>query len=94
MLPKNGWKPIASAPRDGTIIMVLFNGWNRPTEPEAVGAAHWFCDDKGHNWGWKHPWCTGRVQHAKSWMTMAEFYAAAQSDEKPEPEPEPVEFDL
>lgn len=97
MIPKNGWKPMEDAPKDGTVIMVVHHLYNQCSQPKQVQAAHWFCNEKGTDWGWKRPWCSGWVAYADAWMTFEEFKAAQAAEAQPEfrlPDPAVPEFDL
>ncbi len=78
MIPKTGWKPMTSAPRDGTIIIVKFRSFNAKDGKQTVQPAQWLCDCDGVNWGWKKPWSMGTTAYADEWMTLAEFQERSQ----------------
>lgn len=90
MIPDKGWKPLASAPRDGTVFIVVFHEWGDQTKPKKVAHCQWGCNDVGDNWAWRAPHRVGTTQHADGWMTYQEFLAA-QGAAKKAVEPE---FDL
>ena len=88
MIPKDGWKPMTSAPRDGTVIMVLYREFNAKEGKAAIQPAQWLCDLQGSNWCWRKPWSQATTAHADQWMTYQEFQARA---DKPAAS---TEFDL
>jgi len=74
-IPTNG-KPMESAPRDGTIILVVSREWNNPSAAFQVQAAQWLCDNRGKDWRWRKPGSMGTTVHADTWFTISEFQEA------------------
>lgn len=97
MIPKNGWKDLDCAPRDGTAIMVKSREYNHPGADFQVNAAQWLCDPKGKDWRWRKPGCMGTIVFADEWMTFEQFQQAQADEEQPSltfPNADTVEFDL
>lgn len=92
-IPEENWRSLDDAPRNGDIIAVRFREYNKPEGAVRVGYAHWACDDKGENWGWKKPFHLGTSQYAEAWMPYSEFLMLAQRPKLPLLEPQ-KEFDL
>lgn len=99
--PKEAWKSMLDAPRDGTIIMARFKEYNAKEGAERVHPVQYLCDEKGGDWRWRWPWRVGTTAFADGWMTLAELIAwqdkaPVEAAFEPEPEPEePTEdFDL
>jgi hypothetical protein len=86
MIPKNGWKDMASAPRNGEVIMARYHPRDVArdrfsTEIWRVHPVQWLCDENGANWQWSAPGRMGAGSFALGWMTLAEFQAAQAAEE-------------
>jgi len=71
--------------------------YNKPDQGLQVQPGHWFCDDKGKNWGWKRPWAPGWTVYASGWMTFEDFKQAQARETEPNlpmPDAKTPEFDL
>lgn len=86
MIPEKGWKPLKSAPKDGTIVIGKYRQYNDKNGKFVIQAVQWFCDEAGASWGWKKPWHTNTTAYVEEWMTYAEFQKAQETKN--------VEFDL
>lgn len=91
--PKEAWRSMESAPRDGTIFMALFSEFNEKNGPLRVQACQYFCNENGSDWRWRKPWHTGTTHYADGWMTLEELIAyqptldGAEPTAKPAPAP-------
>lgn len=94
MIPRNGWKEMGTAPRDGSIILVRYSEWNDKSRRQLVQPAQWLPDVDGTKWTWRAPWRPGTITHADAWMTFAEFQAAQVAAEILEEKRATPEFDL
>lgn len=83
MIPKNGWKDMDCAPKDGSVIMVRSREWNNPNAKYQVQPAQWLCEMDGKNWRWRLPHRQGTTVWADDWMTFEEFQDAQAIEEQP-----------
>jgi hypothetical protein len=103
MIPSiDKWRPMSTAPRDGSIFMAVFKEYNAKDGQPRVQACQYFCDEKGQDWRWRKPWHTGTTCYADGWLSYEEFAALQPTLDNPEPvkpqaapEPAPAQdFDL
>lgn len=71
--PKEAWRSMDSAPRDGSIFMALHKAYNARTGQDQVQACQYFCNEFGTDWRWRSPWRCGVTTYADAWMTFADF---------------------
>lgn len=96
---KDPFKPLDSAPQDGSLIIARFKEWNQNGAPIQYQAVWWMPDSKGKNPRWKRFGSLDSTAFIDAWCTPAEFAAWApvehvQKPRAPEPEAEEVEYDL
>lgn len=89
---KTGWKPMSSAPRDGTTIVVVFHEWNNSSRPQRLAAAWWMCNEQGDDWCWRASGRFGTTQFADGWLLPSEYAKLAHAA-KAAAEPS-LDFDL
>lgn len=87
------FKPMDSAPKDGSMIIARFKEWNQNNAPTLYQPVWWMPDSKGKNPRWKRYGALDSTAFADAWCTPAEFAAWApvehvQPPRKPEVEPE------
>lgn len=97
--PKEAWRSMDSAPRDGSIFMALHKAYNARTGQDQVQACQYFCNEFGTDWRWRSPWRCGVTTYADAWMTFADFLEWQDSAAEPiTPTPAPAapaqDFDL
>lgn len=66
------WQPIETAPKDGTPVLLYFNGWDRPTARPTVYVGTWTTDFDGDgewyiDWGDLTQYHIGPMTH---WMPL------------------------
>lgn len=98
MIPKNGWKDMDCAPKNGSVIIVRSREWNNPNAKLQVQPGQWLCAMDGTDWRWRLPDRQGTTIHADAWMTFEEFQEAQAEEEQPSfplsSDDTPPEFDL
>lgn len=73
MIPTKGWHPMASAPKNGTIVIITYHEWNDPSRARRMDTAWWMCDNKGEDWCWRSGGRMGTTQFADGWMHLHEL---------------------
>lgn len=95
MIPKSGWRPVASAPTDGTIVMARSRQWNNPNAAYQVQPAQWLCDPEGKNWTWRKPGAQGTTVYMDDWMSFEDLQKQQDAEMQPKMNlSDEVEFDL
>jgi hypothetical protein len=73
--PKEAWRSMSSAPKDGSIFMAYYHEYGKKDGPVRVQACQYLCDWNGKDWRWRDPWRTGATTFAEGWLTLEELIA-------------------
>lgn len=85
MIPKDGWRSMESAPRDGQIILVRYQAFDATGAIYRVQTAMWLPDQEGENWGWRAPAPTHWRPKADGWMYITDFSQAQEMEASAQP---------
>lgn len=73
--PIDKCRPMSTAPRDGTCVIVVHHEYNDKSKRLCLASAQWLPNAQGEDWTWRRPFHLGTTQFAAGWLTISELLA-------------------